>query len=67
MGLHVEFCASRGWQKLTGALPEAEETMAYTRFVLEKGMPAIFRSSCGAGSLHYRLKSKRSCVFEDNA
>ena len=38
MGLHVEFCASWG---LTEAEmeehPEADETMAYTRFVLEKG------------------------------
>ena len=38
MGLHVEFC--RGWGLAEGdmaALPEADATMAYTRFVLECG------------------------------
>ena len=38
MGLHVEFCASWGLTEADmEALPEADETMAYTRFVLEKG------------------------------
>jgi len=39
MGLHVAFC--RGWgltETEMAALPEANETMAYTRFVLEKGL-----------------------------
>ena len=39
MALHVEFCA--GWglnEDEMAALPEAEETMAYTRYVLEKGV-----------------------------
>jgi thiaminase/transcriptional activator TenA len=39
MALHVEFCA--GWglnEDEMAALPEAEETMAYTRYVLEKGL-----------------------------
>ncbi len=39
MGLHVEFC--NGWglsESQMAALPEAEETMAYTRYVLEKGL-----------------------------
>lgn len=39
MGLHVAFC--RGWglsESDMAALPEAPETMAYTRYVLEKGM-----------------------------
>ena len=39
MGLHVEFCASWGLSEPDmQALPEAEETMAYTRYVLEKGL-----------------------------
>ena len=38
MGLHVEFCASWGLtEDEMETLPEADETMAYTRFVLEKG------------------------------
>jgi thiaminase/transcriptional activator TenA len=39
LSLHVEFCA--GWglnEDEMAALPEAEETMAYTRYVLEKGV-----------------------------
>ncbi len=39
MALHVKFCS--GWgldEDKMAALPEAEETMAYTRYVLEKGM-----------------------------
>lgn len=39
MGLHVEFCA--GWgltEAQMAAVPEAPETMAYTRYVLEKGL-----------------------------
>ncbi|HJM49562.1 MAG TPA: thiaminase II [Alphaproteobacteria bacterium] len=39
MGLHVEFCAGWGLDEAAmQALPEAEETMAYTRYVLEKGL-----------------------------
>ena len=39
MGLHVEFCAAWGLDEAAmQALPEAEETMAYTRYVLEKGV-----------------------------
>ena len=39
MALHVEFCS--GWgldEDQMAALTEAEETMAYTRYVLEKGL-----------------------------
>lgn len=39
MGLHVEFC--RGWGLTEEAMsnePEASATMAYTRYVLEKGV-----------------------------
>jgi len=39
MGLHVEFC--RGWgitEAAMQAAPEARETMAYTRYVLERGL-----------------------------
>ncbi|MFP6732600.1 MAG: thiaminase II [Rhodospirillales bacterium] len=39
MDLHVEFCASWGLSRADmEALPEAVETMAYTRFVLETGL-----------------------------
>ncbi|MAF49548.1 MAG: thiaminase II [Rhodospirillales bacterium] len=39
MDLHVEFCASWGLTEADmEALPEAAETMAYTRFVLETGL-----------------------------
>ena len=38
MGLHVEFCANWGLTEAEmEARQEADETMAYTRFVLEKG------------------------------
>ena len=39
MGLHVKFCA--GWgltETAMAALPEADATLAYTRFVLERGL-----------------------------
>jgi len=39
MSLHVRYCA--GWgisEEQIAATPEAEETMAYTRYVLERGM-----------------------------
>ncbi|MBI1777285.1 MAG: thiaminase II [Proteobacteria bacterium] len=39
MGLHVQFC--RGWglsEAEMAALPEADATMAYTRYVLERGL-----------------------------
>ena len=39
MGLHVKFC--EGWgisEAEMAALPEANETLAYTRFVLERGL-----------------------------
>jgi thiaminase/transcriptional activator TenA len=39
MGLHVEYCAKWGLSEADmAALPEAEETMAYTRYVLETGL-----------------------------
>jgi thiaminase/transcriptional activator TenA len=39
MALHVEFCTGWGLEEdEMAALPEAEETMAYTRYVLEKGL-----------------------------
>jgi len=39
MGLHVKFCASWGMSEdEMAALPEADATLAYTRFVLERGM-----------------------------
>jgi thiaminase (transcriptional activator TenA) len=39
MGLHVKYCA--GWgltESDMAAVPEARQTMAYTRYVLERGM-----------------------------
>lgn len=39
MGLHVEYCAGWGLTEAEmAALPEAAETMAYTRYVLETGL-----------------------------
>jgi len=39
MGLHVKFCQGWGMSEAEMvALPEANETMAYTRYVLEKGL-----------------------------
>lgn len=39
MALHVEFCAGWGLTEAEmAAVPEAPETMAYTRYVLEKGL-----------------------------
>ena len=39
MDTHVEFCSGWGLDEATmAALPEADETMAYTRYVLEKGL-----------------------------
>jgi thiaminase/transcriptional activator TenA len=39
MGLHVDFCARWGMSEAEmAALPEADATMAYTRFVLERGL-----------------------------
>ncbi|MDA0702100.1 MAG: TenA family protein [Proteobacteria bacterium] len=39
IGLHVAFCAGWGLDEAAmAALPEAAETMAYTRYVLERGL-----------------------------
>lgn len=39
MSMHVQFCADWGISEAEiGAEPEAQETMAYTRYVLEAGM-----------------------------
>ena len=39
MGLHIQYCAGWGLDAAAlEALPEATATMAYTRYVLEKGM-----------------------------
>ncbi len=39
MGFHVEYCAGWGISKAEmEALPEARETMTYTRYVLERGL-----------------------------
>src|SRR3712207_1345708 len=39
MGLHVQYCAQWGLDEAgMAATPEATHTLAYTRFVLERGM-----------------------------
>ena len=39
MGLHVQFCQGWGMSEAEmAALPEADATLAYTRYVLEKGL-----------------------------
>ncbi len=57
IGLHIDYC--RGWglsEAAMAAEPEALETIAYTRFVLDRGprrRPARPRS--GAGAVRRRL------------
>jgi thiaminase/transcriptional activator TenA len=67
MGLHVEFCAGWGLSEAEmQALPEAEETMAYTRYVLEKGLSgdlldlhvALAPCVCGYGEIGRSLAGK---------
>lgn len=64
MGLHVEYC--RGWgldEAAMEAAPEAQGTLAYTRFVLERGMAgdlldlhvALAPCMCGYAEIAARL------------
>ncbi|WP_142850890.1 thiaminase II [Telmatospirillum sp. J64-1] len=65
MGLHVRYCQNWGLSKdEMQSLPEARATMAYTRFVLEKGMAgdlldlhvALAPCIIGYGEIANRLK-----------
>ena len=76
MGLHVEFCAAWGLDEAAmQALPEAEETMAYTRYVLEKGMAgdlldlhvALAPCIVGYGEIGARLGRDAATKREGNA
>lgn len=64
MGLHVKYCA--GWgltESDMAAMPEARQTMAYTRYVLERGMAgdlldlSVALAPCviGYGEIGHRL------------
>ncbi len=73
--LHVEYCA--GWgldQDDMEALPEASATMAYTRYVLEKGLQgdlldlyvALAPCIIGYGEIGARLANDPDTKFEGN-
>ena len=76
MGLHVEFC--RGWgltEADMAALPEADATMAYTRYVLEKGLSgdlldlhvALAPCIVGYGEIGARLAADPATRRDGNA
>jgi thiaminase/transcriptional activator TenA len=73
--LHVDFCA--GWgldEDDMGTLPEASQTMAYTRYVLEKGLQgdlldlyvALAPCVIGYGETGARLKDDPDTKYEGN-
>jgi thiaminase (transcriptional activator TenA) len=75
MGLHVEFCREWGLSEqdmLTA--PEAEENMAYTRYVLERGMAgdvldlhvALAPCMCGYADIGKRLGEDPATVWDGN-
>jgi thiaminase/transcriptional activator TenA len=75
MGLHVEFC--RGWglgEAEMAALPEADATMAYTRFVLECGLAgdlldlqvALAPCVIGYAEIGFRLKREAGAGLAAN-
>ncbi len=75
MGLHVDYCA--GWgltESDMEALPEAKSTMAYTRYVLEKGMAgdildlqvALAPCVIGYGEIGQRLAGDPGTVRDGN-
>ena len=75
MGLHVEFCTAWGLDEAAmQALPEAEETMAYTRYVLEKGLAgdlldlhvALAPCIVGYGEIGAALAMKPALPLADN-
>lgn len=75
MRLHVEFCA--GWalsEEEMAALPEATATLAYTRYLLERGMAgdvldlhaALAPCVVGYGEIGLRLASDPATRLEGN-
>jgi thiaminase/transcriptional activator TenA len=75
MGLHVEFCAGWGLSEAEmEALPEATATMAYTRYVLERGLAgdildlqvALAPCVVGYGEIGQRLEADPATRLEDN-
>lgn len=75
MALHVEYCAGWGLSKAEmEALPEASATMAYTRYVLEKGHQgdlldlyvALAPCVIGYGEIGARLTSDPDTKREGN-
>src|SRR5260370_22956489 len=39
IGLHIEYCRNWGWSEAAMAVePEAQETVAHTRFLLDRGL-----------------------------
>lgn len=75
MGLHIRTCAGWGLNEADlVALPEAAQNMAYTRFVLEKGLSgdlldllvALAPCVVGYGEIGARLTAERAGVLADN-
>ena len=75
MKLHVEFCAGWGMSEAEmEALPEARATMAYTRYVLEKGLAgdildlhtALAPCVVGYGEIGARLSARPAVTRADN-
>lgn len=75
MSLHVKFC--EGWglaEEEMAALPEATQTMAYTRYVLERGMAgdvldlhaALVPCVVGYAEIGARLAADAETRIEDN-
>ncbi len=75
MKLHVEYC--KGWgisEDEMRATTEAPQNMAYTRYVLEKGMSgdildlyvALAPCVIGYGEIGARLKSSKDTLIQDN-
>jgi thiaminase/transcriptional activator TenA len=76
MSLHVEYCAGWGLREAEmEALPEASATMAYTRYVLEKGNQgdlldlyvALAPCVIGYGEIGARLSSDPGTTRDGNA
>jgi len=75
MALHVEYCAGWGLSEAEmEALPEASATMAYTRYVLEKGLQgdlldlyvALAPCVIGYGEIGARLAGDPETVHDGN-
>ncbi len=73
--LHVQFCAGWGMTETEmAALPEADATLAYTRYVLEKGLSgdlldlhvALAPCIVGYGEIGARLAADPATRREDN-